>query len=218
MDFEQYAKEKSMVGAVTQSWVEAFDRHFLQHRDKSLKGLKVLDYGFGDGRYFDFFTKYFDLADIYGIEVSKIRVERARKRGWANASFIELGSTLPFPDSFFDFMNMVEVIEHIPRENADFYFGEIRRVLKERGTLMVTTPNYPIKRVYDIHDAVVKRKWARLKDDPTHVSLFNHKGLKHFLGRYFKSVTILGYKDGFLYKRTGREFFRHKILAVCTNH
>ena len=71
----------------------------------------------------------------------------------------------------------MEVIEHIPAEDGKRVIGELRRVIKPSGVLLISTPNYPVKRFYDYCDAMFHRKWARLRDDPTHVILFNHERL-----------------------------------------
>ncbi len=217
MDFEQYAKEKAMSGEIPDSWTAAFEEYFLAPRKGNEKEQTILDYGFGDGRYFEYFSRNYLPENIYGVEVSQIRVERARKRGWKNASFLELEKPLPFKNNFFDFVSMVEVVEHIPYDKADFYFSEIKRVLKSDGAFMLTTPNYPIKRFYDLHIAVTKGKWGRIKDDPTHVSPYSFKKMRKLLDKYYKDVILLGYKDGFLYKHLKSDLLRHKMLAVCRN-
>jgi hypothetical protein len=83
--------------------------------------------------------------------------------------------------------------------------------------LLITTPNYPIKRFYDISDAFIGKKWERLRDDPTHVNHYNMKKLKNFLSKYFNSVEIVPYKYGFIYNKFKKSFFLHKMLAICTD-
>lgn len=215
MDFEEYAKSKAMSGAISDNWISAFEQNFLQKRIGKGNELKVLDFGFGDGRYYDYFKKLFPSENIYGVEVSKIRLERAKYRGWINVSLIEPTTRLPYPDQFFDFINMVEVIEHIPQDKLDFCFNEIKRVMKQDAILILTTPNYPIKRFYDFCHALSKRKPQRFFDDPTHISKFSVVSLKRFLDRHFNNPIIASYKDGFLYHYLKKQFFLHKILAVC---
>lgn len=215
LDFEKYAEDKSMQGAVAQSWIAPFERHFLQQRG-DYDQINVLDYGFGDGRYFEYFTRYFKPSNIYGVEVSQVRTERAQARGWQHAVYVNQGDRLPYEDRFFDFVNMVEVIEHIPESSINFYLAEITRVLKPEGVLILTTPNYPIKRAYDLIDAVTFRMWERLKDDPTHVAFYNHKKLRARLSRYFRDLQFYPYKAGRFYKRWRHDLLCHKILAVCS--
>lgn len=51
----------------------------------------------------------------------------------------DISNGLPFPDGSFDFVFMVEVLEHTP--NAFQIVGEIHRVLKPSGVYMVSVPN-----------------------------------------------------------------------------
>ena len=214
-DFEKYAQQRAQKGAVADSWIRPFEQFFLYpHTDR--ENLRILDYGFGDGRYFEFFTKYFDPRNIHGVEVSRLRVERAQARGWQNAIYLDLMEKLPYQDGFFDFVNMVEIIEHIPLLNIHFYLSELQRIIKPDGVLLLTTPNYPIKRVYDILDAFRMHQWFRLKDDPTHVAYYNHRTLRSLLVQYFESVSFFAYKEGNFYRRWKVDLLCHKILAVCS--
>lgn len=214
-DFEQYAVDRPINYNVADTW----ERVLSEARSRLAKdnaSMSVLDYGCGDGKYFHVFKdKGFLPENIYGIEVSKLRVERCREIGWTNAEYMEKGSRLPYPDETFDLINFMEVIEHIPAASADQVVYELRRVLKRGGFLLVSTPNYPIKRFYDLVDAFVSRLWRRLRDDPTHVTFYNHKRLHALLDGYFSSVEERVYKPGFLYKRWPRRFFLHKLFFLC---
>ena len=217
-DFEQYADAKSMVGQVASTWEVVFYAELKAKGLLDYNQVKFLDFGCGDGRYFPYLIKKGFLADnIYGIEVSKKRIDRCKKLGWENARVIALNEFLPYQDSFFDVVNFIEVIEHIPLDELDFYLEEIVRVMKPKAFLILTTPNYPIKRIYDFVDAVWAGKWARLRDDPTHVCRYNRRKLREALSRYFSKIRFSMYKEGILYKRIRKDRFMHKILAVASN-
>ena len=136
---------------------------------------------------------------------------------WENVYYVEKGQSLPFRDNFLNVVNFMEVIEHIPASHIEFCLGEINRVISVSGILVLSTPNYPIKRFYDLYDAFIWKKWERLKDDPTHATFYNHKKLDNLLGRYFAKVSMVPYKNGFLFDRFANNFFMHKILALCSN-
>src|SRR2546426_4490666 len=58
----------------------------------------------------------------------------------------DITSGLPFPDASFDYVFMVEVLEHTP--TAYSTAGEIHRVLKPGGVWMVSVPNpYHVKEI-----------------------------------------------------------------------
>ena len=211
-DFERYAKIKAMIGQISQTWIDAFMQDI---RPELLPSACVLDYGFGDGRFYEFYLQYFEPYNIHGVEPSEIRTQKAWNRGWTHATHLPLHQPLPYSNCSFDFVNMVEVIEHIPRGEVAFYLSEIRRVLKPGGKLLLSTPNYPIKRAYDVVDALFLRQLGRLKDDPTHVSRYTTGCLRKVLGQHFSRITMKPYKFGRLYRFTRHRLVWHKILAVC---
>lgn len=213
-DFEKYAAEKPFNYSVPEKFEENFNK-CLEDLKLSPSSMKILDFGCGDGKHFHFFIEAgFLPANIYGVEVSQKRVARCRSIGWEKSYFIE-NDKLPFTDDEFDIVNMAEVIEHIPVEKIEKIFSELVRVTKKNGRVIITTPNYPIKRFYDLAASIFLRSWKRIKDDPTHVNLFSVKKLRYFLGKYFDSVEIVPYKTGFLYKKCKKDFFLHKMLAIC---
>lgn len=53
--------------------------------------------------------------------------------------FADMTKRLPFEDEYFDFVISMEGIEHIP--NAVEFIGELSRVTKRNGTVILTTPN-----------------------------------------------------------------------------
>lgn len=201
-----------MSGQIARTWIDAFMEHI---RPGLLPSARVLDYGFGDGRFYDFYRGHFEADKIHGVEASQIRTQTGQKRGWQNAIYLPLRHPLPYENRTFDFVNMVEVIEHIPRGEVAFYLSEIRRVLKPGGKLLLSTPNYPIKRAYDVVDALVLRQLGRLKDDPTHVSRYTTGSLRKVLGQHFTQIIMKPYKFGRLYRFTCHRLVWHKILAVC---
>jgi SAM-dependent methyltransferase len=209
MDLETYALKKSMVGPVDGIYPSIFEE--IVTTLGSPKDLRILDFGFGDGRFFGYFSERYPAEQIFGVEASKIRLDRAKALGWKNVSLFD--GRLPFGDETFDFVNMVEVIEHIPAREIESILGEIRRVMRPGGTILVTTPNYPIKRVYDWLDAILARKYSRVFDDPTHVCRYSVASLKARLGRHFRDLKVVPYKTGRFYRRVESDFLMHKPLV-----
>jgi SAM-dependent methyltransferase len=215
-DFEEYARIKTFNLSITDTWSGAL-REVLDQIGRPRAEVRFLDHGCGDGKIFTHVIGQ-DLTpdNVHGVELSRIRVERCQAMGWRHALQIEKGQRLPYPDAYFDVVNLMEVIEHIPKAEVGQVLSEIRRVLKPTGVLIGTTPNYPIKRFYDIYDALVHRMWIRLRDDPTHVSFYNHAQLRRVLRAHFGRVDTHCFKPGFLYRRVMRApFLMHKILFVC---
>jgi SAM-dependent methyltransferase len=94
-------------------------------------GDRVLDYGCGTGRFLSL------LDDAAGVEIASEAVERALATG-ADVRLLEPDGTIPFGHGEFDLVWCSEVLEHIP--DVGFALGEIRRVLKPGGRLLLTVP------------------------------------------------------------------------------
>lgn len=100
-------------------------------------GKKVLDIGCYDGS-ISVLYKNEGRNDVEGVDISEHAVELAKQKG-IKAQVADLENGLPFPDAFFDVVVAGEVIEHVL--NIDFLLDEIKRVLKPRGFIVITTPN-----------------------------------------------------------------------------
>ncbi len=212
-DFEKYAKEYSMEGKISENWKKIFKITFLD-KIKNYKDIKILDYGCGDGKYFDFFKTYFDKDNIYGVEISRKRIQRAKSKGWSKIFLIKTKQKLPFNNEIFDFINFDQVIEHIPCNEIIFYFNEFYRVLKKEGIILIMTPNYPIKRVYDFIYGIITKKVLKFKDDPTHICHYNVKKLNDLTKKYFNTAIIIP-TGGIFYRISHLNFLSHKIIAIC---
>jgi predicted SAM-dependent methyltransferase len=55
---------------------------------------------------------------------------------------VNLLKGIPFPDNSFDAVYHSQVLEHIPKENAQQFIKECLRVLKPNGILRVVTPDF----------------------------------------------------------------------------
>ncbi len=99
-------------------------------------GSRVLDlgcaFGFGTGMLVDRYqTSGHDLSRAY-IERARKRVPRARfTRGPAD--------DVPYPDGYFDGVLLLDVLEHVPDQEA--VVDEIARLLRPGGRLILSVPN-----------------------------------------------------------------------------
>ncbi len=209
-DFEKYAYQRNMFGSVSEKYVSFFRENVLPFVKKDFR---ILDFGCGDGKYFDFFRKFTHESNIFGVEISNIRVERCRQIGWSNVFQITSLNPLPFDDLYFDLVNFDQVIEHIPIQNVPFYLQEIKRVLVGSGLLIIITPNYPIKRFYDLFLAIRKKDLKRIRDDHTHVTKYGFGKLRGLLNNYFR-ILKLEPTGGFIWETFKYDVFSHKIIGL----
>ena len=96
----------------------------------------VLDIGCFDGTIGELLLKKGN--KVYGIEISKDAVNIAKKRGIIVKN-TSAEKNFPFEDKFFDVVIAGEIIEHLL--DTVSFLKEIKRVLKDNGRLILTTPN-----------------------------------------------------------------------------
>jgi len=180
----------------------------------------VLDVGAGDGRYLGFFQSRLSGALVVGCELSLTRAQRMRAKGFRVV--VARSEQLPFRDGAFDLVTLVEVLEHT--QSPARSLEEVRRVLRRGGRLALTTPNYPVKRLYDARAAVRARDVRRFRDDPTHISPLSAGRLERLLTPRFESVELEGTslfgesRSRWIRALKGSPFGRrlsNKLFAVC---
>lgn len=100
-------------------------------------GTLIADVGCGDASHAGSWARAHG-RDYVGFDVSKAAVDMSTAQGY-DAHLIEDATTLPLEDASVDTVLCMEVLEHLlfPSEAL----REIRRVLRPRGTLIVTVPN-----------------------------------------------------------------------------
>lgn len=157
---------------------------------------KLLDVGCGDGD-FIFMAKN-KFSECYGVDVSSLRVERARKnlKETSNREQIHfykcnVDEGLPFSDSFFDVVSCIAVLEHV--FNPPRVVKEIRRVLKPHGLFIVQVPNIawiPL-RIQLLFGKLPKTGGVYLGADWEHLHIFNKSTLNRLLtGAGFEVQTL----------------------------
>jgi 2-polyprenyl-3-methyl-5-hydroxy-6-metoxy-1,4-benzoquinol methylase len=130
---------------------------------------KLLDYGMGWG-YWCFMAKAFGY-NVYGFELSKERVDFARKNG------IDVIDSLPeIGTNNWDYINTEQVFEHLPnpKETLDLLVGS----LKNRGIIRISVPNGR-----GIERKITKTGWKPSKNaihPLEHINCFTHKSLINF--------------------------------------
>ncbi|MBI2027137.1 MAG: class I SAM-dependent methyltransferase [Deltaproteobacteria bacterium] len=154
-----YAGEKKILGHVVlpiTRWLRA------QHAKKYMKPLeRHLDIGCGDG----YFLKRSSCKEAFGVD------KRLQS---------EVSSHLEFPNQFFDYVTMLAVIEHI--HDPKPLLGEIARVLKPKGRLIITTPR-------KMADHLIK--FYANDIDEEHVAHYTIDSIQELTSEYF---SLVGYR------------------------
>jgi len=158
---------------------------------------KVLDVGCGDGQLADILYRNRRKPEIFvGIDINKnhLKIFRERKLNFS-PEIIEMDireKAIQYPENYFDVIACFEVIEHFEKRYVYFTLGEIRRVLKNNGILLLSTPNYNEKN---------KAK--------AHIHEYKEKELEEILIRYFNIEEKFG-----TFASTFRSDFKSK-LSEC---
>jgi SAM-dependent methyltransferase len=105
---------------------------------------QILDAGCGSGRTLEELEPY---GTVQGIELDPEAAAMARARGCGEVREGRL-EELPWPDDSFHLITCLDVIEHTPDDRATL--GELRRVCKPGGYLLVTVPAYQV--LWSPHD------------------------------------------------------------------
>ena len=160
--------------------VDLFNEHFVRYvyAREFCRGQKVLDTGCGVG---------YGSAHVAEVASYVVGIDNdARAVGYARSHYsrsnvrylVGDSQALPFQSQAFDVVTSFELIEHL--HDARRYLGEIRRVLKQSGTLVVSTPNRP-----------VYREHLGGSTNPFHVREWDLEEFLALLKAYFKVVEPL---------------------------
>lgn len=116
-----------------------------------LSGGRALDVGCGDGRgTHELAARLGDGFTWTGVDFSERAIAFARLMAPELRFEVQDGDAVEAPDGSFDLVVAREVIEHVPVDEVAAFVGELRRVLRPGGWLLVTTPTVN-RRVPDKH-------------------------------------------------------------------
>lgn len=121
------------------------DSHIYRYKNKIVLGIlektcgPVLDVGFGYG-YIEEMAQKLHFKNLFnGIDISPYAVKRARQK---LKGIYKLGNIahIPFGDSSFNTVVVLDVLEHIYKKDVTKGYQEIIRVLRPGGKLIVSVP------------------------------------------------------------------------------
>lgn len=176
-----------------------------------LKNTHILDYGTGKG----FLLKHLLKIKNTTVSVCDTSTESLHNIDKNYGGVIlkqALIDKLPssLPDNFFDFVFLLEVVEHLSDNYLEETLKEINRVLKPNGKLIITTPNNEIleSSMMICPDCACKyHRWQHLRS-------WNRKSLSEFVEKYkfttngIWETDIMQYKNGI----KGKGFYLKNIL------
>ncbi len=132
-------------------------------------------------------------AEVVGVDLAEAQIAFARSRYQTERHRFEVVAPgpLPFADSRFDLVTIIELVEHLDPDAAAALLREAHRVLAPGGRLVVSTPNY--RSLWPLLEAMVNRL-GEVSYAEQHVNRFNRRRLADLLRRTgFRDVTVEGF-------------------------
>ncbi len=120
---------------------------------------------------------------VIAVDTSAQAIEKAKKvNAHENVAYLLLDSwRFPLPDNSVDITMLFQVIEHIALNKMDAFLCEIRRVTRQEGRVIFTTPNRKIRLL------PFQKPWNTF-----HEKEYSAEELKKLLERYFIEVKVEG--------------------------
>lgn len=153
---------------------------------------KVADVGFGTG--FGTHLLTVNAKEIYGFEVDEDAINFARRVFPFKKVHFNYGDITQGIDGSFDYVVMVDVIEHIKDDTQAI--KNAKNMLVKQGSLILSTPN----------------RLSRYRKAETHFREYSPAELEGVLKNVFSSVSLRNYT---LEPLTSH--YENPILAICEN-
>jgi SAM-dependent methyltransferase len=114
--------------------------------------ISILDAGCGTGLTMSWLKRYGQRARIFGLDSSPDALHYSRQR---DERLLVRGSVaaLPFPSKSFDLVVSLDVLDCFSPEEAGRPFGELARVLKEGGLILIRLPAFQF--LQSAHDEAI---------------------------------------------------------------
>jgi ubiquinone/menaquinone biosynthesis C-methylase UbiE len=150
---------------------------------EGLTPANVLDIGCGEGEALSRLAPV--LPETTAIDIDPSCVEFASRRLSGATVLVGSAAELEFPDSSFDLVLCLEVLEHLPHPEAAV--AELVRV--SRRDVVVSVPWEPWFRA----GSLVRGKYLRtVGNHPEHVNRWTRRGLDEFLGEHVQLRSVIG--------------------------
>jgi len=185
---------------------------FMAIANKIAPGNKILDFGCGPGSFLYILGKNIHDIKAIGVDIAQKQIDFASSHALSgdtsnDISFMCLkpqDNKLPFEDNSFDAVTSIEVIEHIRPFQAHQNLLEMKRVLKNDGRLLLTTPNY--RSLWPVIEWMVD-KITPLKYREQHINKFTPDSLVKFIE-----------SAGFKVLEISTIFLIAPFMALISNH
>jgi SAM-dependent methyltransferase len=148
---------------------------------------RALDVGCGYGYLTRRLARHFETT---GIDVSEAAIRKCRAT-LPDVTFAvhEVEQPFPMPEGSFDVVTLTDVLEHLV--DPESMLGNVRRVLKDRGILYVTTPNLNSLRRWLYAEADRREHHVSLMSRADLVTLLDRSGFRVLRSWTYVSAYML---------------------------
>jgi ubiquinone/menaquinone biosynthesis C-methylase UbiE/peptidoglycan/xylan/chitin deacetylase (PgdA/CDA1 family) len=217
-DVDKYSDQYKGSSAVAHSFTAR--RRKVYELIDGVDAKRVLDVGCGPGVMAGYFASRD--ADLYGIDISNRMISRCAERFKSSERLhFSVGDVerLEFPDGFFDIVICMGVLEYLDGDAAAL--GEISRVLKPGGTMIVTLPNksnpyrlwYNLvcnKRVVGLVKSLAGKEGATIRHNE-----YKEEAAESLLARYGMTISDIVYYNFNIFPFPLDKFFGPAAAAVA---
>jgi len=144
---------------------------------------KLLDIGSGSGQFL-YEMKQLGMV-VYGVEPGNFNIKGAKNEG-LNILKTDLINA-KYSSNFFYIVTLNHVLEHV--ENPRAIIKEIHRILKKKGSLIISVPNFR-----SLAYKIFEKNWYQL-DVPRHLFNFSDKNLKELLQKEGFKINKIRYNS-----------------------
>ena len=141
-------------------WGRELRRFASQHPSSRLR---IVDVGCGPGFLLRCFARWFQCAELTGVDQSRALLQIAQSRCDGMKALLGDACALPLGDRSADVAFALHVVEHLAQPEQ--FFAEARRVVRPGGLLVIATPN-----AASLGARMMGTRWIGFSD-PTHISL-----------------------------------------------
>lgn len=156
------------------------------------EGDHILDIGCGPGTFLGNLGNNFSRA--VGADISQSQIDYANENYQdSKRTFLAFdGNRLPYEDASFNVVTLVEVIEHLAPSTVENLLSEAYRLLKPRGRLYLSTPNYGS--LWPLLEKIVNSK-AEVTYEEQHINLYKRQRLQsEIVDAGFPKVKVRAYQ------------------------
>ncbi len=200
--FDDYVNNSFGGGPQAAAKFKQFDYNYKRFFPSN-KDAKVLDIGIGKGEMLTSFDRW-GYSHYLGIDISPSTVEFCKKIGLRAELVSSTQEWLRKRKEGFDVITLLDVIEHIPREELVDFLKSLKYSLKKGGVLIMQTPNIQ-----------TPSATLHIFNDITHVFCFGEHSLSQVLiSAGFEDFSFAGFEVYVGNKNGALEFFGRGLRKV----